>query len=40
MLPGCGSTNFGTLVIVILESEEGKKKYLLDKSFCIFIKTN
>ena len=25
MLPGCGSINFGTLAIVILESEEGKK---------------
>ena len=25
MLPGCGSSNFGTLAIVILESEEGKK---------------
>ena len=40
MLPGCGSINFGTLAIVILESEEGKKNmYLLDKSFSIFIKT-
>ena len=35
MLPGCGSSNFGTLAIVILESEEGKK--YLDQLFLIII---
>jgi hypothetical protein len=38
MLPGCGSSNFGTLAIVILESEEGKIN--IDKGFSIIIKTN